>query len=233
MRPEVRPRGGALGLLFHPHVPMAAPSGGPQSAQHERPTPPCAPTRAASSASPRHCRIAPKLGTTPSPVAFTPLPLPSAHFPSLLANTLNENRELRARLEERERQLRDKDAELRRWEVAHKEYKERFPPTARAPTSSSFRTSSIKSALEDKINEAVTACMRAQPADPLAFVAKYLLGSAAPRSLESVEGVAPSASSSANSSQLRAVIEQKIGRRLYTPRVAAEDDASPVASNAS
>ena len=46
------------------------------------------------------------------------------------------------------------------------------------------------SVLEDKISKAVNACMREQPADPSAFVAKHLLGSAAaPKSLEPLEDV--------------------------------------------
>ena len=47
-----------------------------------------------------------------------------------------------------------------------------------------------QSMLEDKISKAVNACMQAQPADPSAFVAKHLLGSAAaPKSLEPLEDV--------------------------------------------
>ena len=56
----------------------------------------------------------------------------------VLENALTETRELRTKLEECERLLRDKDAEIRRWAAAQEQLKERLRPNA----TSSFASSS-------------------------------------------------------------------------------------------
>ena len=141
-----------------PPGPQSAPPG-PPSAHRERPAPPCAPThRSASSASPRLRRVAPKFGTTPTPVPFRPLPPPPrANFLDDALNenrvlkarlgllieletTLNENHMLKARLEESERRVRDGEVELCR--RAHKEYKEHFPTNSTSSFASSGAGSS-------------------------------------------------------------------------------------------